>query len=143
MSGHEDVAVVTSMDVFSAFAGAVVSGRYYLGSYQRGALEGNQFVPVSSLDVIVDEGDNGMIGRAPNAETLEADLLLYAKPSQLPTSNPRALTAGYMVYDAAEGDYFAIVDASVGKNQHTGQIEHFELLLRQTEAINEPVSCNS
>lgn len=127
--------MATSMDVFSAFAGAVVSGRYVLGQCQRGTLEGNQFSTVSNLDVIVDEGDIGMIGRAPNAEVLEADLLLYVKPSQLPTTNPRALTAGYMIYDQEYDDYFAIINASLGKNQNNGQIEHIELLLRQTEAV--------
>ena len=127
--------MATTTDVFSAFAGAVVSGVYSIGSYQRGTLEGNQFVKVSDLDVIVDEGDAGQIGGAPNAETLDADLLLYAKPTQLPTTNPRALTAGYLIYDSTYDDYFAIIDASIGKNQHTGQIEHVELLLRQTDAL--------
>lgn len=143
MSALEDIAVATIMDVFSAFAGAVVSDVYSIGSYQRGSLEGNQFIKESDLDVIVDEGDSGLIGRAPNAETLDADLLLYAKPSQLPTLNPRALTAGYMIHDSYQDDYFAIIDASIGKNQHTGQIEHVELLLRQTEAINESGICNA
>lgn len=122
------------MDVFSAFPGAVVSGRFSIGSYQRGTLEGNQFSLISSLDVIIDEGDIGEIGRAPNAETLEANILLYVKPEQLPTTNPRALTAGYIIYDQEYDDYFAIINASVAKNQNVGQIEHIELLLRQTEA---------
>jgi hypothetical protein len=122
------------MDVFNAFAGAVVSGVYSIGSYQRGSLEGNQFTKISDIDVIIDESDIGMIGRAPNAEVLDADLLLYVKPSQLPTLNPRALTAGYMIYDSKADDYFAIIHAMIGKNQHSGQIEHVELLLRQTEA---------
>lgn len=128
--------MVASIDVFKAFPNAVVSGVYSIGEYQRGSLEGNQFVKSADIDVIVDEGDSGRIGIAPEAEALEADLLLYAKPSQLPTTNPRALTAGFMVYDSAQDDYFAIIDASVGKNQETGVVEHIELLLRQTEVIN-------
>lgn len=133
MSGLKDVAVVVSIDVFKAFSGAVVSGIYSIGSCQRGSLEGNQFVKVSDLDVIIDEGDAGQIGRAPNAEFIEADLLLYVKPTQLPTTNSRALTAGYMIYDAQNDDYFDIIKANIAKNQHTGQIEHIELYLRQTE----------
>lgn len=125
-----------TMDVFSAFPAAVVSGVYSIGSYQRGTVEGNQFVKSAGLDVIIDEGDAGNIGSAPNAEVLNADLLLYAKPDQLPTTNPRALTAGYLIYDAKNDDYFAIISASLGKNQQTGTLEHVELLLRQTEVVN-------
>lgn len=136
MSGREGVAVATSIDVFSAFPSAVVSGRYSIGLYQRGTLEGNQFVKESDLDVIVDEGDSGAIGSAPSAESIVADILLYVKPSQLPTLNTRALVAGYMVHDSEDDDYFAIINANVAKNQDTGAIEHIELLLRQTETIN-------
>lgn len=123
------------MDVFSAFPGAVVSGRFTIGSYQRGTVEGNQFLNEGTLDVIIDEGDASDIGSAPNAEALTADLLLYAKPVQLPTTNPRALASGYLICDAENDDYFAIINASIGKNQQTGNIEHIELLLRQTEVI--------
>lgn len=130
---------MTTMDVFKAFPGAVVSGVYSIGSYQRGTLEGNQFVKEADIDAIIDEGDTGDIGMAPNAEALEADLLMYVRPDQLPTKNPRALTAGYMIHDECADDYFAIVDASIGKNQHTGRIEHIELLLRQIEAIGESI----
>lgn len=125
------------MDVFSAFQNAVVSGRFTIGSYQRGTVEGNQFVKEADLDVIIDEGDVSDIGSAPNAETLNADLLLYAKPEQLPTTNPRALASGYLIYDAEYDDYFAIINASIAKNQEIGQTEHIELLLRQTEAVAE------
>ena len=125
------------MDVFSAFPGAVVSGRFAIGCYQRGTVEGNQFTCCANLDVIIDEGDASDIGSAPNAETLTADLLLYVKPEQLPTTNPRALASGYLVYDAEYDDYFAIINASIGKNQETGKIEHIELLLRQTEVVTE------
>lgn len=138
MNGQRAIAAgMATMDVFRAFPGAVVSGVYSIGGYQRGTLEGNRYTKEADLDVIVDEGDTGDIGMAPNAEVLDADLLLYVKPEQLPTTNPRALTAGYMIYDADNDDYFAIVDASVGKNQHTGKVEHIELLLRQIDTINE------
>lgn len=126
----------TTMDVFKAFPSAVVSGVYSIGEYQRGTVEGNQYIKTADLDVIIDEGDAGDIGMAPNAETLDADLLLYVKPEQLPTTNPRALAAGFMIYDSENDDYFAVVNAGIGKNQQTGKLEHIELLLRQTEVIN-------
>lgn len=126
----------TTMDVFKAFPSAVVSGVYSIGEYQRGTVEGNQYIKTADLDVIIDEGDAGDIGMAPNAETLDADLLLYVKPEQLPTTNPRALAAGFMIYDSENNDYFAVINAGLGKNQQTGKLEHVELLLRQTEVIN-------
>lgn len=125
------------MDVFSAFPGAVVSGRFIIGSYQRGTVEGNRFLNEGTLDVIIDEGDASDIGSAPNAEELTADLLLYVKPEQLPTTNPRALVSGYLICDTENDDYFAIINAGVGKNQELGTVEHIELLLRQTEVVTE------
>lgn len=121
------------MDVFQAFPSAVVSGRYFIGMFQRGTVEGNKFINEAELDVIIDEGDSADIGKAPNAEVLLADLLVYVKPSQLPTLNARALATSYMIYDSEYGDYFAIISAGIGKNQHEGDLEHVELLLRQTE----------
>lgn len=124
------------MDVFSTFPGAVVSGRFSIGGYQRGSLEGNQFIKVADIDAIIDEGDTAEIGVAPNAEELIADMLIYVRPEQLPTVNPRELTARYLIYDNEYGDYFAIIDAGIGKNQDNGIIEHIELKLRQTDVIS-------
>lgn len=124
------------MDVFSAFPSAVVTGRYFIGMFQRGTVEGNRFINQGELDVIIDEADAAGIGSAPNADTIIADTLLYVRPEQLPTTNTRALTASYMVYDAEYDDYFAIINAGFGKNQENGSLEHIELLLRQTEVVN-------
>lgn len=123
------------MDVFEAFPAAIVSEVWQIAAYQRGGIVGAVWDAenASELDVIVDEGDASTINSAPNAEPLDADLLIYAKPAQLPTTNTRALAAGYLLYDSENDDYYAIIDASVGKNQETGEIEHIELLLRQTE----------
>lgn len=123
------------MDVFKAFPNAIVRGVYKIGSYQRGGVLGAVWEPCGAycLDVIVDEGQKSFINSAPNAEPIDADILLYVKPDQLPTTNPRALVSGYLIHDTENDDYFAIVDAGVGRNQETGQIEHIELLLQQTE----------
>lgn len=123
------------MDVFEAFPNAVIRYRYFLGTYQRGTIEGDKFEVISDLSVIVDEGETGKIGGAPNAQSLDADLLMYVRPIELPTLNARELTSGYMIYDDQSGDCFAIVTADIAKNQDTGQIEHVELLLKQIEGV--------
>ncbi len=133
MNARADAAV----DVFSAFPRAVVSGVWQIAPYQRGTLIGSVFdtTKAINLDVIIDEGDDTNINSGSNAQPIDADLLLYVKPEQLPTTNPRALVAGYLVYDSENDDYFAIVKASIGKNQETGQIEHLEILLKQTDVV--------
>lgn len=127
---------VAIMDVFSAFPNSIVSNVWMIGAYQRGSVVGNVFdiSSASLLNVIIDEGDVTNINASPNAETIDADLLLYVKPSELPTTNPRALASGYLVYDSVNKDFFAVVNASIGKNQDTGEIEHIELLLKQTDS---------
>ena len=125
------------MSVFEAFPGAVVSGIWQIGKSERGTLVGEGFTRIGDLDVIVDEADTTSINYAPNEQPIDADLLVYAKPSQLPTVNTRALIAGYLLYDGENDDYFAIVDARIGRNQETGTVEHIELYLKQTEVVNE------
>lgn len=125
------------MDVFNAFPDAIITGVWQIAAHQRGTLVGNVFDAENAvdLDVIVDEANQSDINIAPGAQSLEADLLLYVRPEQLPTVNTRALVAGYLLHDSTHGDYFAIVHAGVGKNQQTGQVEHIELLVRQTEVV--------
>lgn len=124
------------MDVFEAFPNAIVTGVWQIGQYQRGSLVGSVWDAdeAQQIDVIIDEGDDSNINAGDNAEALDADLLLYVRPGQLPTTNPRALASGYLVYDSENGDYFAIIKADMGRNQDSGQIEHVELFLRQTDA---------
>ena len=124
------------MDVFSAFPNAIIYGVWQISQYQEGSLVGSVWDAdsASDLDVIIDEGDNTNVNAGSNPQALDADLLLYVKPSQLPTLNPRALASGYLVYDSENDDYFAIIRADIGKNQDAGDIEHVELFLRQTDA---------
>ena len=49
MSGLVAIGAII-MDVFSAFPGAVISGRFFIGKYQRGSLEGNQFVKDADIE---------------------------------------------------------------------------------------------
>lgn len=127
------------MDVFSAFPQAIISGVWQISTYQHGSLVGNVFDTENaiSLDVIVDEGQATTINSGNNAQPIDADLLMYVQPDQMPVLNPSILVAGYMLYDSENDDYYAIVDASVGKNQETGEVEHIELLLKQTDIVGE------
>lgn len=122
--------------VFECFPNAVISGVWHIGVYQRGTVMGNQFSDAGTLDVIIDEGDNSTIDSAPDAASLISDMLVYAKPDQLPTLSARKLVASYLLYDSENDDYFEIIDAGIGKNQETGVIEHIELKVRQTEVAN-------
>lgn len=127
------------MDVFSAFPQAIISGVWQISTYQHGSLVGNVFDTENAinLDVIVDEGQATTINSGNNAQPIDADLLMYVQPDQMPVLNPSILVAGYMLYDSENDDYYAIVDASVGKNQETGEVEHIELLLKQTDIVGE------
>ena len=42
----------------------------------------------------------------------------------------------YMLHNNQTGAYYEIVDAGIGKNQHTGDIEHLELRVVRTEITN-------
>lgn len=122
--------------VFNAFPRAVISGVWQIGSWVSNTRVGNTFELIGSLDVIEDESGTMSFGSSPNAEILESDGLLYVRPEQLPTTNLNALKTDYMLFNSETSEYFAILDASAGKNQETGILEHVELTLRQTEAEN-------
>ena len=42
----------------------------------------------------------------------------------------------YMLHNNQNDGYYEIVDAGIGKNQHTGNIEHLELKVVRTEVTN-------
>lgn len=121
--------------IFRAFPNAIVSGVWEIGQCQHGTLVGNQYLGISLIDVIVDEGFSSSVSTIP--ETLRSDMLVYAKPCQMPSLNANTLVSAYMLHNIVDDTYFEIVDAGIGKNQHTGNIEHVELLLVQTEVTNE------
>lgn len=121
--------------IFEAFPNAIVSGVWEIGCFQHGTVVGNTFLPYAPIDVVVDEGFNSNINTTP--ETLTSDMLIYCYPNQMPTLNMNNLVTGYMIHNMVDNTYFAITDAGMGKNQHTGNLEHIELRLTQTEVINE------
>lgn len=128
------------ISIFDAFPNAIISGVWQIGTCKHGTVVGNQFNSLNNVDVIIDEGYNSNINTTP--ETIGSDMLVYVKPCQMPKEVNElmmtnqvvlALVANYMLYNSANDTYYMIVDAGVGKNQHTGNIEHLELKLRETE----------
>jgi hypothetical protein len=122
------------ISIFDAFPKAIISGIWQIGTCQHGTLIGNQFEKVADIDVIIDDGSSSDINTTP--EALTSDLLVYVCPEQMPTTRTNVLVSDYMLYDSEEDNYYMIVDAGVGKNQHTGNIEHLELELVQTEVVD-------
>lgn len=120
--------------IFNAFPNAIVHDVWQIGTCQHGTVVGNEFKMISYIDVIVDEGNSSSVNSIP--EALRSDLLLYVYPCQMPTLATNALVSGYMLYNSLENAYYEIVDAGIGKNQHTGMIEHVELKVVQTEVVN-------
>lgn len=126
--------------IFDAFPSAIVHGVWQIGTCKHGSIVGNQFTSLRTIDVIVDEGYNADINSTP--EGLGSDMLIYVKPCQMPKEVNELfmtsqvvipLVANYMLYNSATDTYYMITDAGVGKNQHTGAIEHIELKVTQTE----------
>lgn len=131
------------ISIFDAFPNAIMSGVWEIGTCQHGTVVGNQFQKLNNVDVIVDEGHNSNISVTP--ETIGSDLLIYVKPCQMPKAVNSlmrtgqvvvALVANYMLHNTADDSYYMITDAGVGKNQHTGNIEHIELKVTPTEVVN-------
>lgn len=119
------------LSVFEAFPNAIISGVWEIGTCKRGSVVGNVFAKTADIDVIIDEGNSSTVNKIP--ETIKSDLLVYVKPLNIPTNK---LVAGYMLHDRENDYFYEIVDAGVGKNQHTGVIEHVELKLVQTEVVD-------
>lgn len=122
------------LSIFDAFPNAIISGVWQIGTCQHGTIVGNEFKLINDIDVVVDEGQSASVTSTP--EALNSDILVYVHPDQLPTLNTAKLVSGYMLYNTVEDTYYQIIDAGVGKNQHTGNIEHVELRLLQTEIAN-------
>lgn len=128
------------ISIFDAFPNAIISGIWQIGTCQHGTVIGNQFKSLRAIDVIIDEGYNSNINTTP--ETIGSDMLIYVKPCQMPKKVNKLmmtnqivieLVANYMLYNSANDTYYMIIDAGVGKNQHTGNIEHLELKVKETE----------
>lgn len=120
------------MDVFEAFPNGIVSDRWELGQLNSGTIRGKEFSNPITCEVIVDEGAYATPDRSPEVEYQESETLIYAKASQIPTLHTAQLTNSYLWHDLKTDIYYEIRQASLGKNQETGEIEHVEFLIRPT-----------
>ena len=123
------------LSIFDAFSNAIIYNVWQIGTSKRGTVVGSQFTKVADLDVVIDEGASAQI--TTNPEELTSDMLVYVKPEQMPTISANKLVSGYMLYDSVNDDYYEIISVGIGKNQHTGIIEHLELRVVQSEVTNE------
>lgn len=125
------------MDVFEAFPNAIISGVWEIGQVKRATVRGKQFSNAVTLDVIVDEGTYAVTDRSPSAEYESSDTLIYARASDMLTLDTAELAANYLWHNTVSNQYFEIREASLGKNQATGEVEHVEFLLRPTGVVDE------
>lgn len=121
------------MDIFDAFPHAIVSEQFEIGKADFGTEIGTVFSEASACDVVIDEGTYATTGRTPDVPYMTSDILIYARPQQMPTLVTAKLTNGYIWHDKINDLYYEIREASLGKNQETGEVEHVEFLLRPTE----------
>lgn len=123
------------MTVFDAFPNAIVQLKIAQIAYS--SITGNDIdlENAETIDAIIDEGSSSDANQAPNAAGLYADTLVYTRPEQLPTTDTSALVSDYAIIDSQDRTW-EIIDAGVGKNQDSGQIEHIELKIRQVGANN-------
>lgn len=124
------------MDVFNAFPNAVVKNTWQLCQIQRGTEIGNIVTAINFCDVIVDEENTAYTEQSPVADGIQTNTLLFVRPEQLPTMNINELLASYCWQNADYGQYYAIENVGVGKNQHTGSIEHVEFIIRPMDGLN-------
>lgn len=124
------------MDVFEAFPNAIISGVWELGEVQRATEVGNVFESYALCDVIIEEGTYDRSGQSPNADYQDSNILLYARPGDMPTLNSAALAASYYWHNTETDQYYAITECSMGTNQELGIVEHLEFLLKPTEVAN-------
>lgn len=125
------------MDVFEAFPNGIISNQYELGEVQYATEVGTTFSNGVVCDVIVEEETNVEFHRTPKANPEYTNMLIYARPEQMPTLATAQLTNGYMWHDVINNLYYGIVDTRLGENQETGVIEHIEFKVRQTEVVDE------
>lgn len=124
---------MNNMTVFDAFPNAIET--WQIAEMKYSTVIGNHVVGEwQNISVIVDEGSSTDPNQSPNYANVMSDLLLYCKPSELPTTKTVVLAGDYVIQDP-EGLIYSIIDAGVGKNQETGKVEHIELKIRQTENV--------
>lgn len=123
-----------NVTVFSAFKNAIMTGVWQIGKVQRGTEVGTTVSQKTNLDVIVDDANSANLNQSPSADGLKTKTLVYAKPEQLPTLDTAALCAEYILIKGYS-QFYNITDCALAKNQHTGELEHVEFIIEETEAL--------
>lgn len=121
------------MTVFESFPKAIESNIWSICKIARQTEYGTTVSSSTNIDVIVDEAIGGSIFTSPNAESITNDILLYAKPNQLPTLKVGELMSSYIWKNAETEEYFKITNCGIGKNQADGSVEHVEFQLEEIE----------
>lgn len=119
--------------VFEAFPRAIISDDWKLGLIEESTDVGKIFIDKGFVSVIVDEAATGILNNSPNADGVDSDTLLYAKPSELPGLNVSRYIASYYWYQVSSEQYYEIIEVGLGKNQDKGVVEHIEFRIRPTE----------
>ena len=123
------------MTVFDAFPNAVETWLLY--EKVQNTETGKTLGEGVELHVIVDEVGGANEERSLEAQYLDSDTLLYAKPEELPTLSKNKLLSDYAAFNAETETYYDIREVGIGKNQETGVVEHYELKIRATEVADE------
>lgn len=118
------------MTVFEAFPNGLEAWK--IGTINYSTMTGNRITNMQTINVIVDEAQTERAGGTSTPEGIAADTLIYCQPDEMPTTSIPSLITDYCVMDP-DGRYYRITEAGRGKNQETGQLEHIELKLIQTD----------
>lgn len=119
--------------VFDAFPKAIISDDWELGEIQENTEVGKIFVSKGYKSVIVDESNTSLLNNSPNADAVDSDTLIYAKPSEMPGLNIARYISSYYWHQRSSDQYYEIREVGVGKNQSQAVIEHIEFRVRPTE----------
>lgn len=109
---------------------------WVLGKVKRGTRRGTVFEATDNLAPIVSDGTTADFNTSPNQATVEYDLLLYVAPQELPTTDIGLIVANYII-KSPSGRFYDIVQAATGRNQASGMIEHMELAIKLSGAVEE------
>lgn len=125
------------MDIFTSLPNAIVYNVWQIGKISRSTEVGKTYEAGSFISPIVDEEATGGQNNSPSADFITSQTMLFIRPSDMPTTNIAELLASYFIKNTETGDLYEITNVGVGKNQDTGVIEHYELLLLPTEAMED------
>lgn len=124
------------MDVFEAFKNSILD-TWALGKASKSTLTGPVVSDWVKLDVIIDFEETTARYGGETVQPIESDALIYVKSDALPTKNTSELIASYKWKNLETGEIYDITKIGVAKNQHTGNIEHYEFFVQQGEALDE------